>query len=432
MSLQQRTTGTFGFRQGLLARPPMPDDALAYADFCAGLHMSQTAESVSAGASLVFGPVSSIKPGYYYGRDNIEFMSGTLWDRVEYGPDGECLGLLVEGSYQNRVLPGQRQALTAGTAVGAVISASGAAAQPWQQWYSLAPSGAGEASLTLDTSAVATAGAWLYGAVDVRGGSFVQVGTAGTGYVNVDTRSGEVRAFDGASGRAIPRPGNSWTVSCRGIVPAGGLENAGLYVASVASLDAPKRGPAGAAFEVRAPRLDAATVAGLPRLGLWPHTSSDSHAADSLTPNITGLADTDDFTAIMRVRSGPSASMTDAGLWLFTNANGSAGTELRFSSSNTLVLVDRRPSTVRWTSSQRYAPSRIYRMGISRSGGRLAIAVNGEAVSLDAGAAAGLMSRPLRGFDQSANQWAGHLQKTIWWAGGRSQAELIMLTDRWL
>lgn len=431
MSLQQRTTGTFGFRQGLPTRPPMPDDALAYADFCAGLHMSQTAESLSAGAALVFGPVSSMKPGYYYGRDNIEFMSGTLWDRVEYGPDGECFGLLVEGSYQNRVLPGQRQALTAGTAVGAVISASGAAAQPWQQWYSLAPAGAGEASLTLDTSAVATAGAVLYAAVDVRGGGFVQVGTAGAGYVNVDTRSGAVRAFEGASGRAIPRPGHSWTVSCRGIVPAGGLENAGLYVASVASLDAPKRGPAGAAIEVRAPRLDAATTAGLPRLGLWPHTSSDSHAADSLTPNIVGLADADDFTAIMRVRSGPSASRTGAGLWLFTNANGSAGTELRFSSSNTLVLVDK-SAAVRWTSGQRYGPNCIYRLGIARTGGQLAIAVNGETVSLDAGAAAGLMSRPLRGFDQSANQWAGHLQKTIWWAGGRSQAELALLVERWI
>lgn len=432
MTLQLVTNTEFGARQGLLARPPIPDDAAAYADFVTGLHMNQANANTDSNSNLVFGPVSSVKPGYYYGRDDIEFMSGTLWDRVEYGPDGECLGLLVEGSYQNRVLSGQRQDLTAGTAVGAVISASGAAAHPWQQWYSLTPSGAGEASLTLDTSAVATAGAWLYSAVDVRGGSFVQVGTAGTGYVNVDTRSGEVRAFQGASGRAIPRPGNSWTISCRGTVPEGGLENAGLYVASVASLDAPKRGPAGAAFEVRAPRLDAATAAGLPRLGLWPHASGDSHAADSLTPNIAGLADADDFTAIMRVRSGPSASRTGAGLWLFTNANGTAGTELRFSTSNVLVLVDKGPTVVRWTSSQRYKPNQIYRFGISRSGGQLAIVVNGEAVSLDAGAAAGLMSRPLRGFDQSANQWAGHLQKTIWWAGGRSQAELIMLTDRWL
>src|SRR5690606_34321067 len=170
---------------------------------------------------------------------------------------------------------------------------------------------------------------WLYGAVDVRGGAFVQVGTAGTGYINVDASSGEVRAFEGAGGHAIPRPGNSWTISCRGTVPAGGLENAGLYVASVEGLDAAKRGPAGAAFEVRAPRLDAATAAGLPRLGLWSHASGDSHAADSLTPNIAGLADADDFTAIMRVRSGPSASRTGAGLWLFTNSNGSAGTELR-------------------------------------------------------------------------------------------------------
>src|SRR5690606_8026246 len=166
MTLQLVTNTEFAGRQGIHARPPMPDDALAYADFCAGLHMDQTAASMESNAALVFGPISSVKPGYYYGRDNIEFMSGTLWDRVEYSPDGECLGLLVEGSYQNRVLSGQRQDLTAGTAVGAVISASGAAAQPWQQWYSLSPSGAGEASLTLDTSAVATAGAVLYAAVD--------------------------------------------------------------------------------------------------------------------------------------------------------------------------------------------------------------------------------------------------------------------------
>lgn len=247
MALQLRVNGTFGFRQGVPERA-IPPDAAAYADFVAGLHEDQANSSVSSAAALVFGPVSSVKPGYYYGRDNIEFMSGTLWDRVEYGPDGACLGLLIEGTYQNRIIAAQRRDLSGGVVAGATVAASGSAAQPWQQWYALTPSGASPASLTLTTSAVATVGAYIYAAIDLRGTGIVQFGSAGTGYVNADLATGEVRLFDGATGRLTPRPGGSWTLSCRSRVPAGGLENVAPYVASVASLDSPARGPAGAPF----------------------------------------------------------------------------------------------------------------------------------------------------------------------------------------
>lgn len=430
MALQQRTTGTFGFRGGLLNRPPMPNDAAAYADFRNGLHMDLTTALTTAAANIVFSALSSMQPGYYYGRDDIQFSASTLWDRVEFGPTGECLGLRVEGSYQQRIVAGQRRDLLAGTASGAVVAADGAAAQPYQQWYSVTPAGAGEAGLTLATSAVATVGAYLYTAFDVRGSGIVQVGTAGTGYVNADLRSGEVRVFEDALGQAIQRPGGSWTIFCRARVPAGGLEDCAAYAASVASLDAPRRGASGAAFSARAPRLYASTSAGRPYAGLWPHTTSDTHPAESMTPNVAGIGTNDDFTVIFSARSG-QLDRVAAGFWAIVTS-GSTGTELRFTSDNALALINRSNNALLWTGQTKFAPSTVYKVGLSRAGSRLAVHVNGEGVSVDQGAAAGGPFRMLRGFDQDVNQWAGHLQKCIWWSGGRTQAELAALMGRWL
>lgn len=106
---------------------------------------------------------------------------------------------------------------------------------------------------------------------------------------------------------------------------------------------------------------------------------------------------------------------------------------LRFSSANQLVLVDRNASTPRWTGKTIYAPNREYRIGVARTGNRLAFCVNDEAATVDIGAAlANTVLRPLRGSDDNGQHWSGHLQKAIFWAGGRGQADLARLVDRWL
>ena len=143
------------------------------------------------------------------------------------------------------------------------------------------------------------------------------------------------------------------------------------------------------------------------------------------------VADAADFTCVFRARSGWTRSRTSAGLFLWSNG-GNSGTELRFSSTNTLVLIDRGSSTPRWTFAARWKPEAIYRVGVSRIGGVLSACVNGECATVDTGSvAADATPRLLRGFDAATNAWNGHLQKAIWWTAGRSQADLAALVDRW-
>lgn len=430
MVLQNRTTGTFGFRGGLLNRPPMPNDAAAYVDFRNGLHMDPTTALTTANASNVFSAFSSMQPGYYYGRDNIEYMTAKLWDRVEYDHNGECLGLLLEGSFKNRIEADHRQNIGLGVSVGAVVAASGAAAQPHQQWFLITPDGAGEASLTLATSAVATAGAYIYVGFDFRGDGIVQVGSAGTGYVNCDLRTGEISAFDDAAGHAVRRLDGSWTVYCVGRVPSGGLESLAPYAASIASLDAARRGGAGASVLVRAPRCDADTSSGRPFSGLWLHPSNDTHPAESLTPNVAGIGANDDFTIIYRARSG-SFPRIAAGLGSIIGA-GSLGVELRFSSANVITLGNRGTLSVVWTGETKWVPDTIYLVGFSRRGSTVCIYINGEGFAFDAGANSVGSFRPLRCFDQVSFPWSGYIQKAVWWAGGRTQDEIGRLVSRWL
>ena len=430
MALQLRTAGTFGFRGGLLDRPPMPNDAAAYVDFRNGLHMTTTTALATANASNVFSAFSSMQPGFYYGRENIEYMTATLWDRVEYDHNGECLGLLLEGTFQNRIVAAQRQNIGLGDAIGAGVVASGEGVQQHQQWFSLTPAGAGEASLTLTSSPVATVGAYIYVGFDVRGDGIVQVGSAGTGFVNCDLSTGNVQPFDDAFGYVVPRLGGSWTVYCRARVPAGGLENLGPYVASVGAIDASKRGNSGAPFFVRAPRCDADPSSGRAFSGLWLHPTTGTHPAESLTPGIAGIGVNDDFATIYRARSG-SYPRIAAGLGSIIGS-GSSGVELRFSSSNVISLVNRGTGGIIWTGATKWTPDTLYLVGFSRRGSIISIHVNGEGFSFDASSSAVGTFRPLRCFDQLSFQWSGHIQKSIWWAGGRTQDEIGRLVSRWL
>ncbi|KGJ03256.1 hypothetical protein [Paracoccus sphaerophysae] len=415
----------------LLARAPIPNDAVGYVDFLTGLHMTQAAESVATNASLVFGPISSVAPGYYYGKNDIAFMTNKLWERIEYTADGECLGLLVDGDWTQRLNTEHRINLTAGAMTGASVAAVGAAAQPYQQWYAVTPSGSGEASLTLATSSV-SAGSYAYIAVDVRGSGIVQLGArnaAADAYVNVNLLTGEVVTGAGAVGQAMRRR-DGWTVfACVAIAVAGDVQP---YMASVAALTTAKLGAAGLAFAARAPRVAAYGSATMPAPGLWPHTASSGKADDNLTQVTTMVADAADFTCVFRARSGWTKTRRSAGLFLWSNS-GNSGTELRFGADNTLFLIDRNSGTPRWSFATRWKPETIYRVGVSRIGGVLSACVNGEVATVDTGTvAADATPRLLRGFDTSANMWSGHLQKAIWWAEGRRQADLAALVEQWL
>lgn len=431
MALQLQTTVSGGTLGDLLARPPIPNDAVGYADFTTGLHMTQAAESLATNAALVFGPVSSVKAGYYYGKSDISYMSGTLWERIEYGPEGECLGLLIDGDWEQRLIAGHRIDLTAGSATGATVAASGTPAQPYQQWYSVTPTGAGEASLTLSTSSI-SANAYAYIVFDVAGAGIVQVGARNApadAWVNVNLATGEVASGAGAVGQAIRRR-TGWSVLAR--VRMASAADAQPYVASVATLATAKLGAAGAVFQARAPRVSASTSATTPAPGLWPHTSSSTKAADNLSQITSMVADAADFTCVFRARSGWTRTRTSAGLFMLSNG-GTSGTELRFSSANALVLIDRGSSTPRWTFAQKWKPEAIYRVGISRINGVISACVNGEVASVDTGSvAADATPRLLRGFDTTANAWSGHLQKAIWWGFGVDAARLARMVDRWV
>ena len=432
MALQLKTTVTGGILGDLLVRPPIPNDAVGYVDFTTGLHMTQSAESVASNAALVFGPVSSVKPGYYYGKDgNPAFMSGTLWDRIEYGPEGNCLGLALDGGFTQRLIAGHRIDMTAGSKVGATVATSGVAVQPYQQWYAVSPVGGAEASLTLSTDSI-SAGAYAYIVADLDGAGVVQVGARNASvdaYVNVNLATGEIVTGAGAVGQAVRRS-TGWSVYAQvRVSAAGGLQP---YVASVATMATPKLGASGAAFSVRAPRVAAYTAGTLPAPGLWPHTSSDAKAADSMTQVTAMVADDADFTCVFRARSGWTAGRRAAGLFLFSN-NGDSGSELRFTRTNTLCLIDRSSSTPRWTGNTRWKPQSIYRVGVSRIGGVISVCINGECATVDTGSvAADASPRLLRGFDAAVNAWAGHLQKAIWWGVGVSQARLAQMVDRWV
>lgn len=281
MALQFKTAMAGGSLGDILNRPPIPNDAVGYADFMTGLHMTQAAESVASNAAIVFGPVSSVKPGYYYGRDDIGYMSGTLWERVEYGSEGECLGLALDGGWTQRLIAAHRINLAAGTVVGAEVSLSGSAAEPYQQWYSIAPSGAGEASLTLSTVPL-SAGSYAYIVADVQGTGIVQIGArnaAVDAWVNVNLATGEVASGAGAAGQAVRRPAG-WSIYARVQVAAAG--DVRPYLASVEALATGKLGAAGRSLLARVPRVAGGVSATMPAPGLWPHTSSDAKAADNL------------------------------------------------------------------------------------------------------------------------------------------------------
>lgn len=428
MALQLVSDASFPGRNPIPPRAPLPADAAAYADFMTGLHITPAATSTVDNTSPVFLTTASLSAGYYYDEQGvIQRTTAARWSRREFDArTGLPLGLRIEGAYTQRVVSAQRQVLTNGTAIGAVITPSGSAAEPWQQWYALTPEGAGEASVTFTTSAV-TGGHSLYASIDARGSGIVQVGSAGNGHANFNLRTGEVRAFDGAFAQAIARPGGIWTLFVRGIAPAGGLDDGAIYAASVATMDTPKRGAAGIPTEIISPRLYTASAANRGWAHPWPDTATATHSAESLQPNYTGWTQNGDFSCVFSLRTGAIAGAAGSSFAVL----GSNGVSIRAGNNGNLALVNSANNQGVWDSGVPYRALTQYRVGISRTGDRVAVAINERGFEI-AGLSLGGVLRLGGAANTTTHEFIGWLEKAIFWVDGRPQARLQQMMDTWL
>lgn len=427
MALQLKTTSQFLGRSDMLARPPLPDDAIGYADFITGLHITQADASMADNAGIILNPATK-RQAYVYDRAGqiVQAAAGT-WQGVEYGSDGEPLGLSIYGGFTQALIAGHRTDLSAGTAVGAVVAATGTAAQPWQQWYRVTPSGAGEASLTL--SAGATRTRYVYWVIDVRGTGIVQLGLKGSPNIraNFDLATGAINRNGGTVAQVIRRPGGAWSLAVLGDIGTTQMDPL-PYVASVDSVTAGALGPAGAPFEARAPRVEVVTAASYGNTRPWPPVNPDTfRTKDDLSPAASMIAPAADFSVVFSTRANSTAQRLSEGLFYLAPGSGQ-GAELRFNSSNKLVLYT---GSVLWTGETEWVPDHVYDVGFSRRGSLLAWSVNGETGEVDVPTAADWTPYLLRAAN-NPEQWSGHLRRVIWWADGRSALALRDMADRWL
>ncbi|WP_304616985.1 hypothetical protein [Paracoccus sp. (in: a-proteobacteria)] len=429
MALQLVSDVSFPGRNPIPPRAPLPPDAAAYADFMTGLHLTPAGLATVDNTSPVFLTTASLTPGFYYDQDGvIQRTTAARWTRREFDArSGLPLGLRIEGAYTQRVVSSQRQVLTNGTAVGAVIAPSGSAAEPWQQWYSLTPSGAGEASVTFATSAIATAGTNLYTSIDARGSGIVQVGSAGTGHANFNLRTGQVQAFDGAAAQMIPRPGGIWTLFVRGLVPVGGLEDVAIYAASVAAMDTPKRGASGIPAEIISPRLYSAGAANRGWAHPWPDTATATHNAESLQPNYTGWTQNGDFSCVFSLRTGAIPGAAGSSFAVL----GTNGISIRAGGNGNMFVVNSANNQGIWDSGVPYRALTQYRVGISRTGDRVAVAINDRGFEI-AGLSLGGVLRIGGAANTTTHEFVGWLEKAIFWVDGRPQARLLQMMETWL
>lgn len=438
MALQIKTNETLlGSLGNIPTRAPLPDDALGLVDFTTGLHLTQAAMAGGRAANIVLDRTTSIiSSGWFYGRDGIQAAEPKFWDRVEYGPVGECLGLLVEAESTQRISRAQRVNLSTGIVTGANLSAvTPAPAEPAAQWWQLDPAGTAEASLQLGTGSVTQTRLLVSFEVRSAGGRYAQIGAkAGdaNAWANIDLSSGQITSKGAdVEAAATPSTGGGWRVYAITRKSLSSLSDLQPYVASVAAADTGKLGAAGGAIQMRAPIVRVRSGEGLVPGSPYALASADTRNADSLQPVASLMTGAEaDFTIAFRCLSGWAPTKRQAAL--FTLVAGAAPFELRYTLENQLRLTRALEGEVLAELAVPYMPDQTYRVGVSRSGNRLAVCVNdvtGEASSADLSNVTGW--RLLRGNDR-ARGWDGHLQKVVLWPGGRSAAELASLVRRWL
>ena len=437
MALNLQTTETFPFASDIPARAPLPNDALGLIDFQSGLHMTQAAHAIGNAANLVLARDASIpSSGWFYGQSGIEQAAINRWDRIAYDASGAPLGLLIEGDATQRVTRAQRNDLSQGVLTGAtILGETPAPANTWQRWWTVSPTGAGEASLQLGTASFTLSYILVSFEVKAGTGRYVQIGSrAGNAdaWANFDLSSGRVTATGaGVTAAAKRRPGGGWTVYAIVRKATSSIPDVQPYAASIATPDTGKLGASGGSFLLRAPMVRGSDSSNLIPGSPWQHETVDSRNADNLQPLTSLLAPTADFTAAFRLRSGWAPNQLNAGMFHFVA--GSSAIALRFRADNTLAVTTQSESTVLLQMTARWAPDTIYRVGVSRTGQQLAVCVNGESGTITSATFDSVTSWRLgRHADTATGAWGGHLQKFVLWAGGRSQADLAAMVDRWV
>lgn len=430
MALQLTTDATYSGISDIPARAPLPNDGLGYADFTTGgLQVTQSLAQMGASASAVILPSSS-PAGFYYGQASLAFNpSGGSLSRLEYSADGEARGLLIEPTYTQKIDTATRANLAAGSAVGAVVAASGSGPNVWDQFYSVTPSGSGEASLTLTGGAI-TSGGYIWLGFEVRGTGVVQIGARNgdaDDYANFDLAAGTVAPAAGAVAAMRRLPGGSWYCGIRAQASAA-LTEIGPYVASVAALTTAKLGAAGLAFTTRAPILIADSASGLPFPSPYGLTTSSQHAFDNIAHSTAMLGATANFSLVMKLRSGWWPYQLSAGIaYFFVSA--SRWLEIRCDSANNFIINSNRLG-VAYTFAQKWQPNTDYRVGIVRNGSNLIVSLNGETTTISApGEVDGATVRLGKGDKATTNSWGGWLQRTVWWAEPKSVQALEASVD---
>lgn len=441
MALTLKSQNTFGGLT-LPVRPPLPDGAAGYADFCNGvLQISPTDAAVGPLSNIVC-TRNALPAGWYYGKDGLALGQQNYFDRIEYDAQGAPIGLRIDAQATHLVTAANRIDLTTGTLSGATIAADGTPANAWAQWYRLTAAGGAAAYVAMPTGAAAS-GNYVLMSWEVKSAAarYVQIGALNGGatcWANVDLLSREVTAKgDGVTAGVIARPGGSCTVWAA-LKLSAAASDLGLYVAPVQAGDAGKLATATAAADVLARLPTAITSSSLDGLYLpspWPQTASSVRGADAVGRGASMPAGTADFTLIYRFRSRPDAVSRGSGLLLLSSAAGGTGSsdpfaELRFASDGVLCLVYNAARQHEFATP--WAPDTVFRFGVSRKGSQLSVVINDEAATLDLGSYGGGNVLTFKGQNSNLNTLGGHLQKCLWWAEACSQADLAARVDHWL
>lgn len=442
MALELKTTGTYS-GPSMVSRPPLPDGAVGYADFLGTAHQVTPAASTLGPLTNSVVNRDNFVAGLYYGKTGLALGRQYYLDRIEHDGAGRPLGLRISGAWTQLVTAAQRFSLSAGTATGASVSASGTATDAWAQWWQVTATGDAAAHLSVSTSNSA-ANNYVIVAWDVRreGSSrFVQIGSLTGGaqfWANFDLDTGVAASTGtGVTAGVIERPGRVATVYMLARLPAA-VTSVDAYVAPVPAANAAKLASSatGASVVARTPIVrHSTTLDGM----VVPHavhtTGTSTRNSDLPTSGASMPSGAADFAVVSMIRTRSEAIQGNSGLAFLFPVNGDTGNqapfiEFRFASDFSLNIVYNfaRQHTFKAV----FKPGTVYRYGLTRRGSLLTVVIGDESITLDTGTY-GLGTCALwRGRDGTASMLNGFAQRAIWWAEACSAAELRSRVDRYL
>ena len=168
-------------------------------------------------------------------------------------------------------------------------------------------------------------------------------------------------------------------------------------------------------------------MSGAVREGPWPDTATPTHNAESLQPNYSGWTQNGDFSSVFSLRTGaiPGAAVSSFAVL------GTSGVSIRAGGNGNMFVVNSANNQGIWDSGVPYRALTQYRVGISRTGDRVAVAINDRGFEI-AGLSLGGVLRIAGAANTTTPEFVGWLEKAIFWADGRPQARLLQLMETWL